>query len=248
MPPARPWPAVLEERLRATHPGVEVIDAACPGYDSSQARSWYEDEIDGWEHDALVVYIGWNDVAQLHPDGLAFKLEEHGYLAEPSLLQRAVSASYLLRSFYVVQGFWEKRGEVDRSPLSGDEKVRYEGFRPVHYEENLAAIASRALASGRPVFVLGLAGLIHEGASADEEARMNFPRGMGKKIARLVAVERAYRAAQARVRGATFVDLEPLFADEESRRSFTDRCHFDARGAERIGARVADAVAPLVSR
>lgn len=244
MPPARPWPAVLEERLH----GVEVIDAACPGYDSSQARSWYEDEIAaGWEHDALVVYVGWNDLAQFHPDGLSFKLEERGYLEEPDRLQRAVSASYLLRSLYVVQGHVEKRGAVDRSALTEEERRRYDAFRPVHYESNLAAIARRALVAGRPVFVLGMAGLIREGATADEEARMNFPRGMGKKVAKLLATESAYRAVQARVRGTTFVDLEPLFADSEGRASFTDRCHFDARGAERVGARVAEAIAPLVS-
>jgi lysophospholipase L1-like esterase len=249
MPPAHPWPAVLEEELRARlkRDSVEVINASCPGYDSFQARSWYEDEVDGWEHDALVVSIGWNDVAQYHPDGLAYKLEEKGYLEEPSLFARAVSASYLLRSLYVVEGWWEKRGPVSHEPLSADEKARYESFRPVRYEENLRAIVARARARQRPVFLLGLAGLIHEGATSDEEARMNFPRGMAKKIARFVAVKDAYRAAATRVEGTTLVDLEPLFADEAARRSFLDRVHLDARGAERVGARVAEAVAPVVT-
>src|SRR5581483_11629428 len=72
MPPARPWPSVLEERLRARlgRDSIEVVDAACPGYDSSQARSWYEDEVSAWEHDALVIAVGWNDVAQFHPAAL----------------------------------------------------------------------------------------------------------------------------------------------------------------------------------
>lgn len=249
MPPARPWPAVLEERLRAKlgRDSVAVIDAACPGYDSFQARSWYEDEIDSWDHDALVVYVGWNDVAQYNPDGLAYKLADRGYLERPTFFQRAVSASYLLRSVYIVQGWLERGGPVDRSPLSGEEKTRYETFRPVRYEENLAAITSRARAAGRSVFVLGLTGLIREDATAAEEARMNFPRGMERKVARLVATERAYRQAEQGVGGATFVDLEPLFADEAARRSFTDRCHFDAAGAERVGARVADAIAATVT-
>jgi lysophospholipase L1-like esterase len=249
MPPARPYPLVLEELLRRRlgRPSVEVVNASCPGYDSFQARAWYEDEIDAWDHDALIIYVGWNDLAQYNPDGLAYKLEERGYLPEPTPIQRALIGSYLLRSLYVVGGYLERRGAVSHEPLSAEEERRYAAFRPERYEENLNAIVARARRRGRPVFLLGLAGLIREGATAEEEARMDFPRGMGKSVAKLVAVKSAYRAAQARVPGATLVDLEPLFATEEERRSFTDRVHWDARGAERVAARLLDAVAPVVT-
>jgi lysophospholipase L1-like esterase len=247
MPPARPYPLVLEELLRKEkeRDSIEVVNASCPGYDSFQARSWYEDEVSGWDHDALVVSVGWNDVAQYHPDGLAYKLSERGYLPEPSLLDRMIVASYLVRSLYVVQGYLERRGPVSREPLSAEDRLHYGSFQPVHYEENLAAIVARA--RGRPVFLVGLSGLIRADATPAEEERMNFPRGMGKSVARFVAVTDAYRAAQRRTAGARLIDLEPLFPDEESRRVFTDRVHFDARGAERIAACLAAAVAPVIS-
>jgi len=245
MPPARPWPLVLEERLRASGHAVEVVNASCPGYDSFQARAWYEDEVSTWDHDALVVSVGWNDLAQYNPWGLAYKLRERGYLPEPSLLQRALISSYFLRSLYVVEGSLERRGAVSRAPLTDDDRARLAAFTPVRYEENLAAIVRRA--GGRPVFLIGLAGLIKKDATEAEEGRMDFPRGMGKSIERFVATRDLYRAAQGRVGGVRLVDLAPLFPDEESRRVFTDRVHFDARGAEQVGQRVAEAVAPVVT-
>ena len=112
---------------QAPYNSVEVVNAACPGYDSSQARSSYEDEIaPGWEHDALVVYVGWNDLAPVH--ARRPRLQARGARlprGAENLLQRAVSASYLLRSFYVVQGYLEKRGAVRaRTPLDAEEERR----------------------------------------------------------------------------------------------------------------------------
>jgi len=62
---ARPYPALLEERLRQANPEipVAVIPLAVPGYSSHQGRLWLEREIARLQPDLVTACFGWNDVA-----------------------------------------------------------------------------------------------------------------------------------------------------------------------------------------
>jgi lysophospholipase L1-like esterase len=60
---AHPWPALLEQALRAANPGraIEVLPLAVPGYTSHQGRLWLEREIDRLRPALVVALYGWND-------------------------------------------------------------------------------------------------------------------------------------------------------------------------------------------
>lgn len=247
MPARRNYPRVLEERLRQMRPGrrIDVINASCPGYDSGQARIWYEREVDSYDHDMLLIYLGWNDMGQYNPDGLAYKLDEKGYLQEPNLIQKAFLNCYLLRSLYVIRGHWQRRGDVSFEPLTGEEKEIYESFYPTHFEENLLAVIRLAKAKDRKVRILNYAGVVVESPTPDEQRRMHFPRGMGKRLCKYLALKGAYLKAIDTVASQTdtaVIDIASFFTDPKSRRVFTDSMHFNEQGAEMIGSIVAEAI------
>jgi lysophospholipase L1-like esterase len=251
MPEGRNYPRVLEELLRENLAGrqVEVINASVPGYGSDQARRWYEREVDAYDHDMLLVYLGWNDMAQYNPDGLVFKLEDRGYLKEPSLIDRAVINCYLLRSLYVVQGYRERSRPVSLEPLTTEDEKRYQQFYPTHFEDNVSEIIKRAKARGRKVFVIRYASLLTDSPSDEELARMHFPRGVGKSLPKYRLLLSAYTKALDQIASQTqtpVIDIAPLFTTTESRTVFTDTMHFDERGAEMIAQRVMAEILPHI--
>lgn len=251
MPASHNYPRQLEVCLRRMipHKKIDVINASCPGYDSRTARSWYETEVDGYEHDMFIIYIGWNDMGQFNPDGLAYKLNETGYLKEPNLFQQMILNCYVLRSVYVIQGHWERRGNLSFTPLDADEAKRYADFYPIHFEKNLRALVDLAKSRNRKVFLLNYASILNEAPTPEEQRRIHFPRGMGKKLAKYLALKMSYEAALHKVAsetGTPIIDIESIFRDPESRKVFSDAMHFEAEGADRIADRVATEVAPLI--
>lgn len=251
VPVTRNYPRVLEGILRERYPDrrFDVINASCGGYASAQARHWYETEVSEYEHDMLIVYIGWNDMGQYGPEGLAFKLDEVGYVDEPSLLQRALLHVYLLRSFSVIHGYWERSRAVSLEPLTAEEKALYAGWYPRHFEDNLRTIIGLAQARGRSVFLLDYAGLVTASPTEQERRRMHFPRGTGRRLAKYWALLEAYEGVLQEVSsqtGAPLIDIKSLFGTPEERLVFADSVHFDAAGAERIAAHVADSIAPYI--
>jgi lysophospholipase L1-like esterase len=236
MPASYNYPRALEDDLRKLVPDrrIDVINASCPGYDSGQSRVWYEQEVDGYEHDMLIVYIGWNDMGQYNPDGLAYKLDRVGYLKEPTLFEKMILHCYLLRSVYVVQGHWERRGNLSMAPLEGQDAKKYAEFYPGHFEKNLRAIVELAKSRGRKVWMLNYGGLVVESPTPDEETRIHFPRGMGKSLTKYLALKKSYEAALSKVAKETstpIIDVEAYFADPEKRRVFTDP-HFTEEGSK----------------
>lgn len=247
IPPQKSYPAALQDRLRADFPDkkIDVINASCSGYDSRQARSWYEDEVDAIEHDMLIIYLGWNDMGQYNPDGLVFKQQETGYLKAPSALDKLILNIYLLRSIYVVRGFIEQRSAFSTEPLTGDDLTKYSEFYPDHFEKNLVAVIRLAQSRGRRVWMLNHAGLIVESPTPDEQKRIHFPRGMGRRLPKYLALMRAYEAAQQKVSretGVPIIDVVSHFADPKARVVFSDSAHFDERGSEMFAEIVAGAI------
>jgi len=239
------YPQALEEELRRLLPerDMEIINASCPGYDSRQARTWYEREIDGYDHDMLLIYLGWNDMGQYNPDGLVYKLDESGYLEQPSLIQRAILHCYLLRSLYVVQGYWQRSRPFDAGPLTDAEAKPYRDFYPDHFQENLIAVIRLAQSRGRSVRLLNFAGIVRESPTADEQRRMHFPRGMGRRLQKYLLLIHAYDSALLKVAaetGTPILDIASLFDDPEKRRVFTDSLHFTAEGSAVIARYIAE--------
>ncbi len=252
MPARYNYPRALEEHLRARSTRrIDVINASCPGYDSRQARVWYEREIDGYEHDMLLVYLGWNDMGQYNPDGLVYKLQDLGYARALTILDRIVLNVYLFRSLYLVRGYWEQLGDVSREPLTADVARRYREFYPIHFERNLRAVIELARARGRLVRLLNYAGLVVESPTEAELHRMHFPRGMGKHLQKYLALKAAYTRALdtvARDTATPIIDVESFFHDPQRRRVFTDSAHFVEEGSVMLGTIVADAIQGDIAR
>jgi lysophospholipase L1-like esterase len=63
--PESPYPALLEQRLRAANPSraVEVVPLAVPGYSSHQGLAWLRRDIAALEPDLVTACFGWNDVS-----------------------------------------------------------------------------------------------------------------------------------------------------------------------------------------
>jgi lysophospholipase L1-like esterase len=245
------YPRALEQRLREAYPSrpMEVINASVPGYSAFQGRRWYEREVDGYEHDAVVIYLGWNDMGQFNPDGLAFKLDEAGYLPQPNFVQRALSHCYLLRALYVPIGSWERSRPVSQDPLTDEDLDRYTQFYPDHYEKHLRDVINLAKSRGRSVLLLNFATLINDSPTEDELARMHFPRGMGKSLPKAQMLMNAYRTALAKVSQQTqtpIVDIAALFPTPKERVDFTDSGHFNVAAAKRIADRVFQDLKPIV--
>lgn len=244
IPPRRPYPAALEQRLQQSCGGrrIDVINAGCSGYDSIQAEDWYRREIDPIEHDMLIVYIGWNDMGKYNPDGLVEKRYDAGYLREPTLFEKLILNVYLLRTLYVVNEHRLARGNPSLEPLNADELKRYEQFEPDHFEKHLTAIVRLAQSRGRKVYLTNYAGLIREHPTEDELQRIQFPRGMGKKLAKYLMLKAKFDAALVRVSAATHVpiiDIAAEFDSPDKRKCFTDASHFLEEGSDRIAGRIA---------
>src|ERR1043166_3861652 len=205
VPPRRPYPRALEDLLRKAIPNrqIDVINACCSGYDSGQARVWYEREIDAIDHDMLIIYLGWNDMGQYNPDGLVYRLQETGYLKQPSLLQRAILHVYLLRSLYALQSLWGRRGDVSLEPLSPEDAKKYGEFYPSHFENNLRAVIDLAKSRGRTVRILNFAGLIVAHPTPEELKLIHFPRGLSKQLPKYQALLGDYRKALSTVAETT---------------------------------------------
>jgi lysophospholipase L1-like esterase len=60
----QPYPRLIEDRLRAAHPGrdIEVVTLAVPGYSSHQGRAWLARDIEALKPDLVTACFGWNDV------------------------------------------------------------------------------------------------------------------------------------------------------------------------------------------
>lgn len=246
------YPAALEKKLHEAMPGrvIEVINAGCPGYDSMQARTWYAEEIDGYEHDMLIIYVGWNDMGQYNPDGLVYKQDETGYLTNPTLLQKAILHCYLLRSVYFVTGLFERSSELTMEPLTGEDAKTYHNFYPSHFEKNLSEVVNLAKSRGRKVFLCDYAGIVLPNPTSEEKDKIHFPRGMGRNLTKYLALLDSYRTALKNISaktGTPLIDLAAGFPDASSRKCFTDSCHFGNEGSDRIAGQIVPVISPIVA-
>jgi lysophospholipase L1-like esterase len=132
-----PYPEILarllEERLGRP---VDVVNASCPGYTSTQGRARL-DEVLAWRPDVLLVYFGWND----HWNSL-------NGMTDSELMRRRERRRGLLgplRRLRLVRGL-----ESLLRPAAGG-PARTVRVPPDEYRENLEAIAEGAAGRGARV-------------------------------------------------------------------------------------------------
>jgi len=249
-PPARPYPRVVEEVLRAARPDqpIEAIVGAVPGYSTYEAVAWFDETLASLRPDITVIYLGWNDMGQFHPFGLRYKNE--GEYRPPSAVGTAMIHVHFLRIPYFFIGRWEQARPIDLMPPTEEEQRILDGFVPIHYETNLTYLVSRSKAGGSTVFLVSLASLLTFDVQASDLEIMHFPRGLGRKLSLYQIIYEKYVSsldAVARATTTPIIDLSELIRDPAERRIiFTDAMHVTEEGAERYARVIAKSLTPAI--
>ena len=159
----RPFPARMEDALRAANPGqvVEVIPLAVPGYSTHQGLAWLTRDLPLYRPDVLVLLYGWNDISlRARPDEVTMPTG-----AAQVMGREVVSSSQLLvRAWRLVHAHWR---EAAKPYGRGVPRVDRERFVANHLR-----MAELARAQGAAVVVVGP--VFRDGEEhPDEAARMS---------------------------------------------------------------------------
>lgn len=239
------YPRILEKQLNQQFPNdsIKVIVAAVPGYSSHEALDWYDEFLHKLKADITIIYLGWNDMGELHPFGLRYKTE--GLYRETTFIGFLMRHLYLARVPYFFLGRIERYMPVDLTPLSEHQEKILAEFYPTHYENNLASLVQKAKAQKSGVYFLSLPGLITHSPTEEELTRMHFPRNMRKHLAVYKAVYEKYLHVLKKVSAETLtpiIYLDELIKTPAQREIFTDTMHINHEGADRFGKYIADQI------
>ncbi len=142
-----PYPRLLENRLRAGHPGkdIEVIALAVPGYSSHQGLAWIRRDIDTYKPDLVITSYGWNDTdfRQLE-DKVTLPVHRHRVW-----FRRLVSFSQI--GIYLAR--WSASRKMESGPTDYGNWVSRVSTRD--YLDNMAAIASVAEQNAAGIIIVG---------------------------------------------------------------------------------------------
>jgi lysophospholipase L1-like esterase len=144
---AQPFPALLQERLLAEHPGqsIEVISMAVPGYSTYHGLNWLRREIGWLDPDLVVVHFGFNDSLLLPQEyEEAFPNEWYRVVARWAVAQ-SQAAIHFSRWF----------GAKISSPNPGGQIKLRPGVSSEDYVRNILSIAHLARENGAQTLVLG---------------------------------------------------------------------------------------------
>jgi lysophospholipase L1-like esterase len=214
---ARPYPMLLEARLREANPGrdVEVVALAVPGYSSYQGRLWLAREIERLRPDLVTTLFGWNDVNQRSaPDS---QVMAAGW-ARVRLRALAASSQALLHAAVAIQGGTAPRTASGRGAL----RVERHEFVANH-------LAMHELATGVGAGFVGLGSVYRDALGNPEET------------ARLAGHRAALREALS-ARGIPYLEVPELTeaGHPGNQALFGEPIHPNAEGhrllAERLGA------------
>src|SRR3990172_7606310 len=68
-----PFPTQVESLVEsALGVDVETVNTAVPGHSSENSRLLFEREVSSFDADHFVINLGWNDLGQFGPEGLAY--------------------------------------------------------------------------------------------------------------------------------------------------------------------------------
>ncbi len=135
-------PKMVELMLRESHPEVECLNFATPGYTSYQGKVIARDELRGLEPDLLVVSYGWNDrwLAYGSPDETKKVVIPKGGASSflSGLYSRWRELQFCRKALSPILGRTNEPLDVSRVPLD-------------RFAENLRAIAAVADSIGVPI-------------------------------------------------------------------------------------------------
>lgn len=145
---ALPYPALLENTLRAANPGktIEVVPLAVPGYTSYQGLNWVRSEIDRLKPNLITICFGWNDITLSSlPDKQTWSTNWFPVTVRSIVLHSQAIAHLSL---------WLKSKRTP-PPYSSQEPVLVPRVSSEDYAANILKIAELAKAHDASVIVLG---------------------------------------------------------------------------------------------
>lgn len=233
------WPARLEARLRAAHPGqaIEVVNAGVPGWTSVEQRINLMLRVSALEPDAILIYHGNNDINwSFVPEVETRLIYGRGpSIGPPGIWERLMDRSYVLM---------EIRSRFDL--LSRSSRPRHDEVDPAALRmlrANLLGLIDDARRRGLPVAISTFAHAFDEdgrvGVFNPEEEALGA-RAVGSWFEYLgpEGVRRSFRAYNEMLREIAAKKSLPLVEAAQSvpktREYHTDWCHFTRRGEERM--------------
>ncbi|MBI4229826.1 MAG: SGNH/GDSL hydrolase family protein [Planctomycetes bacterium] len=236
---AATWPARLQEVLRgAGLPRIEVINAGCSGYTSSQSLGQFLGRCAPLSPDWVVFYEGWNDVKWWPTLKSERDWSRHqGVYGTPPWYDRLLSWSALWGAIRM-RVLASQTREVRTGITSGE--VGPAG--PAIWERNLRVLATEARVSGARLVL------------CTEARRFPDPGGDGYAfpwpgvdpgtlracVERLDAVTRRVAGEE----GALFVDVDGAVSDDAEH--LYDHIHLTDRGARAVAEAVAAVLGPAI--
>jgi len=144
-PDARPFPDIIEKRLKALQPEkkVECIPLAVPGYSSHQGLAWLKRDIDWLRPDILVVSYGWNDTDYRRVEDKASLPADRLSVAIRFFISKSQAILHILK--------WGSAfNKTDAAATQQVNRVSSED-----YIKNMMAITALAKAHGSQTIVIG---------------------------------------------------------------------------------------------
>lgn len=236
------WPALLEQRLRATYPGrdIEVINAGVPGYTLTDSLANFQERVQPLGLDLVIVYHGPNDLsyeqrrafggdrADAEADGVWPVTQ---WLTEQSLLFRKV-----VKNIHVHWASTQGPVRHDRLPV---DSVRRIGDR-------LGKLVAACQAGGAQVVVCTVATQFRAGQpdatrrrAAGTAMYYNKHLSLGGLVDAYDRINAAVRAV-GRGRGLVLADLAGAVPGDEAH--FGDSVHFTDQGTAKVADCLAEAI------
>jgi len=220
---------------------VQTVNTAVPGFAAENALALLESETSKFEADYLFVLLGWNNLGQYGPEGMAYKRKRAGY--ELSTLERIFSLFYLERLAYGAHRSLRDRYQPTRNAeLSPADRALYENFHPHYFEDLLRRILVLGKARYPHVYVLNLPSVTNPDPTDAELAKIRFPVGMDRNVRKLHFLLGKYNAVIADVaarEGVELIDVHSLFGTRKEREQLANMSHPDGRGHRRIAELIA---------
>lgn len=245
-----PYPAVLQLHLNSLGSRLqfEVINAGVEGYNSEYALARLKTDVFQYDPDMVIIYIGWNDLMKVNPDGLS----DAGRYPR---LARIMGESFLMRGYSKLI-FYYLRPLVIKPRLGGDEQEKhaFDNFIPVSFQENLKAMLELLQDRNIRAILLTLPTIVKPGMSNDDLRRQAvfFPYYAGVySLDKFLSLHRAYNMVirnTALKYDIPLVDLDSIFNTYEKDILFWDTMHPSVKGHNVIARTLFDKVKEVVNR
>lgn len=243
------YPSVAQGLLNKRAPGreFEYINAGIEGYNSTFALARIREEILRYKPHIVTIYIGWNDLMKVNPEGQADR-------AQPSMLAEIINESYLLKAYNKLI-FVSLRPLLFQPSVTPDEVERhaFDQYVPRRYERNLRDMISELKGKGIQVILFTLPTVLERGLKIEDlKARgVFFPYYAGTfSVDRLLSLHAAYNRTIRLVgeqEQVPVVDLDEAFGKLPRRPLFWDTMHPSEKGNVIIAELVTPKIIELIN-